>query len=377
MDESAHRSRGSGRWRPGSILLAATSLLLTLAFIEAGMRLLGFEPLKSLARGKDLVLRVSRDPDIRYELIPGASGRAFKTDVEVNRMGFRGPEPSGDPHRRVIVSIGDSIAFGSELPAGTAYPEQLREPLAARDSRFELINLALSGYDTLQELAVLKRHGLAFQPEVVLLGYCLNDAGIVSANAEYLNRIERYRSSPWMARSRVVQFVVSSLDRLQGRSYQEEQNRPSVFRENYRQQIDPIGADERELARWMSLSPDRHPSDWYRDADRVGRIRFAFRQLEALAEDRGFRVLVVIFPWLETDAGGAYPHRMAHRIVAHEARRQGLQVLDLLEAFEQAGLNRLRNDPEDPVHPGPEGHRLAARGIVAWMQGAGWLSPLP
>jgi lysophospholipase L1-like esterase len=354
-----------------SMLLVVASLLVTMGILELVLRAINFEPLRDLARGKDLVLRVSQHPDIGYELVPGSRGRAFKTDVVVNRAGFRGPDLRTEPGLRRVVSIGDSIAFGSELPAGTAYSELLRELLAAQDPRFELINLALSGYDTLQEVATLERHGIAHDPEFVVLGFCLNDAGLASANAEYLQRLESYRTSFWIANSRLAQLLASNLDRLLGRRFEREQNRDSVFRATYEGRIDALGSEELELASWMAAASSRYPSSWYRKPDRVGRIRHAFARLGKLATREHFQVLVVVFPWLETDAG-EYPHTEAHRIVAYEAARQGFGLLDLQHAFRTAGLNLLRNDPDDPIHPSPEGHRIAAREISNWLDSAEW-----
>ncbi len=197
--------------------LVAASTLITLLCIEGGLRLAGYEPLKAMAAGKDLVLRRSEDPDIGYELIPGSKGRAFKTELAVNSVGFRSPEPSTDDEVRRVVFLGDSITFGSELPVGTTYPDLLRDRLKARDPRFDVQNLSLSGYDTCQEIAVLERHGLPLQPRIVVVGFCLNDAGVVSANLEYLERLNVYARNPWLLQSRLGQLLLTSVDRLQGR----------------------------------------------------------------------------------------------------------------------------------------------------------------
>ena len=374
MQQRPHSDRSAAMSRlRHSIMSIATvfvALVLALFALELALRAFDFEPLRDLARGKDLVLRPSVHPEIGYELTPGAEGEAFHTQVRVNASGFRGPELRTDSGLRRILVLGDSIAFGSEIPAGTAFPDLLRDRFAG--AGFEVVNLALSGYDTLQEVAVLELRGLALVPELVILGYCLNDAGVVSANAEYLQRVERYRESFWITRSRVVQLVATRMDRLRGRTWEREQNLPDVFHSRFAGRIDALGTNEHDLARWMSAATDVHPSAWYRDADRVGRIRHGFRRLAELSAREGFAVLVVIFPWLETAPHGAYPHTAVHRIVAYEAARQSFGVLDLTAAFSAAELASLRNDPDDPTHPNPEGHRIAAQEIVGWLEAGGW-----
>ena len=359
--------------RLANLLLVLASLVASGLLIEGGLRLVGYEPLKAMAGGKDLVLRRSSDEAITYELIPGSEGRAFKTDVKANSFGFRSPEPSQSDDVRRIVVLGDSIAFGSELPDETAFPNLLRRSLVRRDARFDVQNLSLSGYDTLQELAVLKRHGLPLQPELVIVGFCLNDAGVVSANLEYLERMRGYSKRPWLLASRLGQLVLVLLDRLQSRRFEEAANDPAVFRERYSAQIDSIGADEHELRALLTDASQQLPSAWYRDEERVGRLRHVFAELAQLRDAHGFRVLIVVFPWLEIDANALYPHHVAHAIIVHEARRQHLPVLDLLGVFQRHNLVGLRNDKDDPVHPSPAGHELASETIEGWLDRADWL----
>jgi lysophospholipase L1-like esterase len=345
--------------------LVLVSVVLTILAVEGGLRLAGYEPLKAAAAGRDLVLRRSNDPDIVYELIPGAAGLAFKTEVKVNSLGFRSPEPDRRDGVRRVLFLGDSITFGSELPAGSAWPELLAARLELRDARFDVQNLALSGYDGVQELAVFERHGLALAPELVIVGYCLNDAGIVSANLEYLERANAWARSPLNA-SRVGQLLQSSVDRLLGRRFEAAANDPVTFAARYAKQIAGISEDETRLRSLMRKVPAGLPSAWYGDADRLGRIRFVFERLSALRDRHGFRLQLVVFPFHETAADGSYPHRIAHAIVGLEAERVHIPVLDLSGPFLRAGLVGLRNHPDDPVHPSPRGHEIAAERVWEW-----------
>jgi lysophospholipase L1-like esterase len=353
--------------------LVMASTLLTLLLIEGGLRLAGYEPLRAMAAGKDLVLRRSEDPAIGYELIPGTEGRAFKTDVVVNSLGFRSPEPATGEDVRRVVFLGDSITFGSELPAGTPFPDLLAARLEAIDARFDVQNLALSGYDALQEVAVLERRGLQLDPEVIVVGFCLNDAGVVSANLEYLGRMNAYAKNPRLLQSRLGQLLLVRLDRLQGRRFEEAANDPAAFRKTYADRIAPIGEDDARLRALMREAPAELPSGWYRDEDRVGRLRYAFERLSMLRDLHGFRVLLVVFPLHELDAAGTYPHRIAHAIVGIEAQRLNLPVIDLLGSFQREGLVGLRNHPGDPVHPSPRGHVIAAGLVEAWFRREGIL----
>jgi lysophospholipase L1-like esterase len=350
-----------------SLALATASILLSLGALEVGLRAASFDPLRELREGRELVVRASEDPEIGYELVPGARGHAWGTDVDVNAAGFRGREPSEDhERRRRIVVLGDSITFGNDLPVDATYPHLLEGLLVRRDARWEVLNLGVGGYDTLQEVALLERRGVSFRPELVIVGYSLNDAGVVSVNRRYVERQRHYGDNPLVLHSRLLQFVLSRWERRFIADYADQQRRADVFRETFQGRIDPIGEEEEELLGLMERVPDRFPSSWYGNPARVGRIRFAFRRLASLARQHGFAVAVLIVPRLESGLSG-YPHEVAHAIIEYEARRQEFAVVDPTAAFLEAGMGTLRIDPNEWGHPNEAGHRILARALERWI----------
>ncbi|MCM2257125.1 MAG: SGNH/GDSL hydrolase family protein [Vicinamibacteria bacterium] len=73
--------------------------------------------------------------------------------------------PSNGP-RRVLV-LGDSVAFGMDVADGLSWPERLARP------GLEVVSLAVPGFGTDQELLRLEREGLAYRPDVIIVGFCL------------------------------------------------------------------------------------------------------------------------------------------------------------------------------------------------------------
>jgi lysophospholipase L1-like esterase len=62
-----------------------------------------------------------------------------------------------------------------------------------------------------------------------------------------------------------------------------------------------------------------------------------------------------------------YPFTALHRRIIDEARRFGLDTLDLLDAFSRDDVASLRHTSTDPVHLSRAGHRLAAETIYAYL----------
>jgi lysophospholipase L1-like esterase len=98
--------------------------------------------------------------------------------VSTNALGLRGPEttlakPAGT---RRIAGLGDSVMFGWGVDDTTPYITQLQPRLVRTLGHpVEALNFGVPGYNSRQEAALLRARVLAFQPDVLVLGYCLND----------------------------------------------------------------------------------------------------------------------------------------------------------------------------------------------------------
>lgn len=151
--------------------MVAFSLGLTALFLELALRLLGLGAPPAL--GKDAFDYFTWDETLGWELRPNAEGRLtseeFDVAIRINGRGERAdsevPLERTAGKRRLLV-IGDSFSFGHGVEAAAAWPARL-EGLVP-DS--EVVNLAVTGYGTDQQVLRLEKRGLAYQPDVVLLG---------------------------------------------------------------------------------------------------------------------------------------------------------------------------------------------------------------
>ncbi len=212
----------------------------------------------------------------------------------------------------------------------------------------------------------MEQTGLAFHPDLVVVGFCLNDLQDNSPNLRYIkHRQSSLRKTLHV--SRVYQFAETRLHKieLKGISIW----RDKVFAETYKDRIDPIGDDEAELRGLMKAASSIYPDFYYQKDNRVGLLRYAFRRLKQLSDREGFRVVILMIPWLVT-VDGQYPHATVHEIVKYEADRCGFDVIDMQQAFLQHGMTPLRqgNRPQDTVHPNEQGHRMMATALHAYVK---------
>lgn len=118
------------------------------------------------------------DADFGWAGRPGARVHVTAGPIDyrarINSAGFRDRERANQtaPGVRRIVLLGDSMSWGWGVEEGERFSDLLDERLG---SAVEVINLAVPGYGTDQELWLLEEVGLRLRPAVVLLGFVLND----------------------------------------------------------------------------------------------------------------------------------------------------------------------------------------------------------
>ncbi len=105
---------------------------------------------------------------------------------ETNSLGFRDREPSTQasfptagqarPIRRIVV-IGDSFAEAAQVELPLTFCSKLKDKLnTGKKVYWEVVNLGMSGYGTLQEQLALEEFGMAYRPDLVILQvFPLND----------------------------------------------------------------------------------------------------------------------------------------------------------------------------------------------------------
>ena len=236
-----------------------------------------------------------------------------------------------------IVVLGDSVAMGLHVDDSEAiFPRVLERLLAQRGLKAEVINLAVSGYNTQQEVEMLKAKGLQYHPDLVLLAYTLSsrehiDGDILKTLLEEEQQKKggvsdaRVDASPylmWSALYRLVRFRVLA----------------------HRQ---PPPADPQKYLEMVS-------------GDTVAEY---FGELEGLAHTHRFDVLVAVVPRFVRNFRH-YRFGDQHAYARSLATQHGFGFVDLLGAFTQC-----RNAGGEPIeldnfHPSAAGHRCAAEALA-------------
>ena len=351
-----------------NLLLLALSLAFTALLAEGGLRLLAHfrnqgllttalaSPVPIPESGKATLghmIRLSANPRIIYEFKPDLDVEFIDAPVTVNSAGFRGPlYPEAKPPGTVrIVGLGDSFMFGHGVGDGEVYLRVLEDLLNsfAADTRFETVNTAVPGYNTVMEVETLKEKGLAYEPDVVLIHFVGNDLELPN-----FIRIEE----PVLALDR--SFL---LDLLRG-AFESTTVRGTLRRHGLKRSPRVEGS-----RRFIDTPEDAPPQ--YRSMVGWQAWEKAMLELAALAEEHGFEPVLATF-------SVTFAHRQ-QRIMKF-ARQHGIGFLEMGTTYrawlDEHGIDEYRGSPlalsEENMHPSALGHRIAARVIYRWLCERQW-----
>ncbi|MCB1791187.1 MAG: hypothetical protein KDJ24_12900 [Gammaproteobacteria bacterium] len=184
-----------GRHINGLLVLASTAIAIGACLFAADRLLAQSERSRMVAHYEYLYGKPIDDTAIDLDQ-PNSDRWTWGHRVENNRFGFRGREfevPKPKNTLRIMV-IGDSLTWGAGLAPNERYSNMLEDRLRVLypESHWEVLNFGVSGGSTIQQSAVLEKYLDIVQPDLVVVGFCVNDPQPAAENYS----IERTRYYP-------------------------------------------------------------------------------------------------------------------------------------------------------------------------------------
>lgn len=149
--------------------LCLASVLLTLACSEVALRIYHAAERHSKAQDHPIPLHVVTDAPYLYGLNP--------EHPDISSQGTRDdavaiPKP---PNAFRILVLGDSIAYGATLPKSDTFPNRMEQQLRSELGSVDVVNSAVMGYSPYNELQYYLTRGKAFDADIVVVAFCMND----------------------------------------------------------------------------------------------------------------------------------------------------------------------------------------------------------
>lgn len=335
-------------WHKNLLLLIVVSLMLVL-LLEMTARLF-IDPVSrvnytSIPRS---IIMKPEYPEIPYQLRPNSVGKQdfgsnpdgyfdddFTLTYRINSLGFRGTDTTLEkPDKTVrVVVIGDSFTFGSGVRNEHTFPSAMQAYFSEHESKqdIEVLNLGAGRYNTVNEVSLLFHKGIKFDPDIVLICFFLNDTNAGGTAKAFSTWVPENQLPIWRRYSRLADIVATRFERQR--------------------------ASEALVEKYIDSFRDDAPG-WIQS-------RKALASAKKLSEDRGFKLVLTIYPVLWS-LSGDYSFAGIHGTITDYAAGLGIPVLDLQPIFNGYDGPELWAHPNNQ-HPNAEAHRIAGNALAEYL----------
>lgn len=290
-------------------------------------------------------LILSKNKKLIYEHKPSINFiNKYGIRVRYNSLGLIGSEiyeKTNDTFR--ILGIGDSITEAPYLPENHSYLNRLAEELKKNTKRrIEVMNAAVGGYNTWQELEMMKEKSLLVKTDLIIVGVCLND---------FVDRKPILKKS-WFNRIK-VNFQDGSKARYFNFLYQKSSLYKFLY--DFLSHTRRKGLGETGYRRYLEeYNFDISRSDFEK-------WKKPFEEMMIFSKENKIKILFVIFP---------LHNQILHKEISSYSplsdffKQKNANFLDLMEDFKkesEEGKSLFRK--RDIIHPTSLGHSIAAEAI--------------
>jgi lysophospholipase L1-like esterase len=293
------------------------------------------------------------DRELGWKLVPGAEDEDGGARVRINEDGLRGPRVARPKPASIkrILWLGDSVTFGYGVERDEElFPFRVAARLTIPRQTYESVDAGVGGYAPWQELAWLEREGWSYEPDLIVVGFVLNDLTEPLSLVRYggqgegwqLARTARSRLDRWLSASALATILRDGLATLRfGRDVK-------------------LGAQALEAADVKRMVTDPGAPLWQRSWS-ITEANLA--KLFAAARAHDVPIVLAIFPYafqLESPDALSGPQRRLEQI----AKAANVLALDLLPVLAPRGREMFL----DESHLSVAGHEQAAAALHDFLR---------
>jgi hypothetical protein len=300
-------------------------------------------------------------PNQRLYISPDKDTAQFL--FRINALGFRGKQIDLNKPvdlKRILV-LGDSITVASYLPEQDIYTSMIESSLSlSPEYRVEVLNAAVSDIGLKEEVWILKENGLKTEPDVVLLGFYLNDSrppwgfenellALPPSLVEFSKTLERYSYFyQWLwKRYLVTRFI--------GKNYGARQDYVKEIHDG-KWRTDPDAYRHVIKTAYLDWGAAWDEKSWKQ-------IYLLLDELQGLGKKNNFKLAILIFPvamQVQSQVWDDFPQQKMKTY----CQKNNIPCFDLLPL-----LREHKDEPiyRDNCHLTKLGHQVITPPIVAWL----------
>lgn len=339
------------------LLVIFLTTAFTLGLLEIGVRIFW-----SKISGQVIPLslkthRPSANKKLGYELIPESASFEDNTWYRINKDGIRDEVYAQLKAKNTyrIAAVGDSCTFGMAVDLRDTWPKQLESELRRSHPSVEVINFGVMGYGASQEAELIREKVLGYAPDLIVIGYSLNDIGILSRERTVLSTYRGYNS--------FMTSGIGFIDKFLGRSrlYLLLKNRFYLKKTKADTKPPRYSRDGQKV---LKMGYNGFLFNAYQEPENWNRLLAAFADIR-LATSPRVPVLIAIYPELQNLR--QYPFSPLHEIVKKLAEQHGFAALDPLADFLPYEIQAVRVSAAN-AHPNQLGNKIFSHAIANYLQ---------
>lgn len=342
----------------GNILLLLISLCFSIFFIEILLRL--FYPQISICK-INYEWR-SDDPVLPYVPKPNYHGRMIlknqlNVDFTTNSGGFRNLKDYAiekPKNAKRIIFIGDSFVFGWGVKDDEVFTYLLENNFnkKSKNTKVEIINAAVYGYD-IDEYRILFDRILKYEPDIIFLGYCLeNDFNFTVRKEGVIT--EELRAE----RKSLVRFIRETINNLHIVALV--RDRLYITFPKIRSLMISLGINNKR-----DIFLKKYPETLNRLLIENEKI---LSHMQGICSERGIKFVVLLIPLKEQvycrealNKFSEFDAERPNQVLAEILKRNNIEYIDLLpELFEQSKISKDGLYFDTDPHWTRYGHKIVA-----------------
>lgn len=276
----------------------------------------------------DKVVRPSAT--LGYEWIPGSHAGW----VQVNSLGMLGEERTRQKPKGVyrIICLGDSTIANANY--SSAYVSLLEKLLNSNNSprKFEVWNCGVAGYGAIQYCRALKEKWINYEPDMVIIGFCLNDFDTTPLLVKEKNNFVGY--FPYKE-------ILPKIN-------------PFLFRHSalYRFFINKLFFLKKE----------------YSDNSPFKVAGSSLKEVKSLLSGKNIRLMIVILGLAERFNNYQLQWKSNYEEIKKIINDCNIESLDIVPIFENNSPESLKETAGDEIHFNLRGNQVIADAIYAYLQ---------
>ena len=320
-----------------------------------------------------------------------------RIEITTNNLGYRGP-PIGPKQGPRFLFLGDSITLAAYQREENTFVRKV-EHLSRRDGlSWETVNAGVAGTSLKNSLSILMETGLSIDPDVVVVGFYLND--FLDSYGVYIEQPPSIVKESWfisyiykaisMLQSEpAIDYTVFHLDKSATQELDPtkiKQKQQAYFDTLKAIKADMYHAEHYRLSAWQADFYEQLQNEQLSEVDRKfyqqvldsfrdwggawsphawSYMQPIFEELKRLSDKHNFKLLIVAFPvrpQVETTVHFDYPQKRLQEITTS----LDIPFLDMLPVFTEA--HRSGEDLFlDHCHHTANGNRIIAENVYRFI----------